>query len=154
MKRLEEQVIIDRQLVEVFEYLIDPSNNPSWQAGVVCTKWSGGPVVVGDRFTEIRELAAQRFEMTLEVAELVASSWSRVRVHSRLLDGWASYRLEAAGRVTMLTMAAELAPRGTWRVAAPMLTAVAASEAVASGERLRALLKREVDRAQESARAK
>lgn len=60
---------IKRPAAEVFEYLADASNNPTWQKGMVSCTWEGdGPIAVGSRYRQeagfLGKSILSRFEVT------------------------------------------------------------------------------------------
>ena len=69
MITLEHSVEIDRPAAEVFDYLADVERLPEWHSSVREVQ-ADGPVAVGSRFRDVRELMGRRAASTLEVTAL------------------------------------------------------------------------------------
>jgi uncharacterized membrane protein len=67
--RAEHTVVIGRPADEVFEFLTDFSNVPSWQSGSIDVREPDGPLGVGTTYVQVLRFLGKRIETTLEVTE-------------------------------------------------------------------------------------
>jgi len=64
---------IARPPEEVFEYLADASNNPSWQSGMVACTWEGdGPIALGSRYRQQAKMMGRPIVSLFEVTAFEA----------------------------------------------------------------------------------
>ncbi len=62
---------IRRPAAEVFAFVSDAANNPSWQRGMVSCKWEGeGPVQVGSRYRQEARFLGRPVRSVFRVVEL------------------------------------------------------------------------------------
>ncbi len=74
MIKIEHSVVINRDLEDVFKFLITPENNPIWQSGITKSrKTSDGPIRVGS--TAIPTNSVGGLMDASDVMELVAKIW-------------------------------------------------------------------------------
>ncbi len=67
MIKIENSVVINRPVDEVFEFLANSENDPQWQSGAQeVMKTSEGPIGVGTTFTTVSRLLGRRLESTVE----------------------------------------------------------------------------------------
>jgi len=94
MATAEASIQIDRPAEEVFAFVGDPVNNPSWRKNVVRMAWNDdGPMRVGRRGTQVQRVLGREWSVTAEVIEgdpprrvtwravqgpVTARSWARV----------------------------------------------------------------------------
>jgi uncharacterized membrane protein len=70
MTHIEESIIINRPIEEVFAYVSDFRNTAQWQSGVVDVRVTPeGPMGVGTQATVVRAFLGRRLEMTVEMIE-------------------------------------------------------------------------------------
>ena len=81
--RLERDIVIGRPVGEVFSYVSEPANLPSWQPAVVEVRRPEGEIDVGSHFGETRNFVGKRFQTTVEVIELEQDSVFGIRVVRR-----------------------------------------------------------------------
>ena len=63
-------VHIDRPADEVFAYMADPANNPTWRKNVVRMAWADdGPMRVGRRGNQTQHLIGRDWTLTAEIIE-------------------------------------------------------------------------------------
>ena len=135
------QVWIGCEPDEVFNILMDPSANRSWQTGVVRTRATApGLAEVGTTMTEEREFAGCHATIVYRLVEL---DWPRRAVVSIVdgpLRGTASYICREVDGGTELTVTSDVAPQGRWRLAARAISGVLTAELLVSCQRLKAML--------------
>jgi uncharacterized protein YndB with AHSA1/START domain len=101
---------IDRQLDEVYDYLVDLEHVPEWNWAISSTrKVTPGPVGVGTQYRQERSVPSRAVEM-IEVTRLEPPR--RVEVTGRIgpFDAQLTYELAPTNAGTRLTNTAELEP--------------------------------------------
>jgi uncharacterized protein YndB with AHSA1/START domain len=110
MQAFENTVTIRRPADEVFAFLADFGNIPTWNYAIEDTsKASAGPVGVGTRYRQTRSVpgrSTEEFEVT------VFQPASRLAIHGQIgpFQATISYQLEAAAGATTLVNSVELDP--------------------------------------------
>jgi uncharacterized protein YndB with AHSA1/START domain len=67
MIKLENSVVINRPIDEVFEFMANSENNPQWQSGAQeVMKTSEGPIDVGTTYTSVSKILGRGIESTVE----------------------------------------------------------------------------------------
>jgi uncharacterized membrane protein len=70
MIHIDESIIINRPLEEVFAFMSETKNLPLWQTGVVEARHAPeGPVQVGTRLTLVRAMMGRKVEGTADIVE-------------------------------------------------------------------------------------
>ena len=144
MATFQNTVTIRRAVQDVFVYLADFENIPSWNYAIVETKkTSPGPVGVGTTYRQIRSIPDRR-EEGFEVTAFEPTS--RLEVHGDIgrFIATISYQLTPMGDGTRLTNTVDLKPSsGVLRLLAP-LAAFRVKPAVAANlEKLKEILETE-----------
>ena len=141
MATFQNTVTIRRAVEDVFAFLADFENIPTWNYAIVETKkTSPGPVGVGTTYRQIRSIPDRR-EEGFEVTAFEPTS--RLEVHGDIgrFVATISYQLTPTGDGTRLTNAVDLKPSsGVLRLLAP-LAAFRVKPAVAANlEKLKEVL--------------
>lgn len=142
MTRVEHEIVIGRPVEEVFAYVVDPANVPSWQPAVVEMR-AVGPVGVGQRVVQTRRLLGHRLDLVVDVCEHVPNERFGLRIASGPSPGVLRASFAPVPRGTRLRLVAEIPGGGLRRVASAMLGEAARAELVANCRRLKALLESE-----------
>lgn len=108
-------------LAEVFDFVADFRNAPTWQRQLVGVRLDEGPFPSGKRVVELRSFLGKRIEAP---GDLV--SWQRlvgftVRGSSGPLYVESDYGFKADGTGTLVTLHLTMTARGLARVAEPVL---------------------------------
>ena len=138
--RFTNTVEIARPPRDVFEFVTDLENVPTWNHAIVETrKVSEGPSGVGTTYRQMRSLPSPS-EETLRVTEMEPVRLFELKGDLGPFTGTMTYEFEPIEGGTRLTNTADLEARGLLRVAAP-LAVNRVREAVASNLRtLRGIL--------------
>jgi len=139
MTRIEHSVLIERPVEEVWDYLMDATNNPVWQGPVIEAR-AGAELEVGSRIDEVMQFLGRRVEVTWEVTELEPLRRSAVRTASGPVPMHGGYTLEPVGGSTRFTMDSELEAHGFFKLAEPVFARMARREGVTSCETLKDVL--------------
>ena len=141
MARHSYQVWIGCDPEALFEVLVDPDANRYWQTGVVETRSTArGLAEVGTTMTEVREFAGYRTTIVYRLVELDWGHRAAVEIVGGPLRGTATYECRAEAGGTLLTVASDVAPKGTWRCAARAVGGVLAAELAVSCRRLKSMI--------------
>ena len=104
--RAEVAIEIARTPAEVFAYLTDVSNLPSWQSGVRSAELDGEPRA-GARIRESRHLLGRELHTTLEIEEYEAPRLFTLRALNSPVPFTVRHELEPSGAGTRLTVVGE-----------------------------------------------
>ena len=67
MIKIENSVVINKPVEEVFEYMANSENNPQWQSSAQeVVKTSEGPIGVGTTYSSVSQLLGKRLESVVE----------------------------------------------------------------------------------------
>ena len=139
---VESTLDIDRPSTEVFGFVADQTNAPSWQNGLhEVRRLTDGPIGVGTEHVFVRRFAGRRIESRNRFTRYESGRL----VHFEIPDGWltgqASYRVEplGAGRCR-LTSRMEFQVAGPAALASPLLARVLARDSRRDEAALKALL--------------
>lgn len=122
MIRVADQIVVDRPVAVVWEFLMDPANQRRWQTSVVATRREPeAPTALGTRYVETRRLLGRKFAMTFEVIRFDPPRHSAIELVGGPIRGGAGYHLEPVEGGTRVTFSARLDTRGLFRVGEPVL---------------------------------
>ncbi|HEY0619135.1 MAG TPA: SRPBCC family protein [Kribbella sp.] len=119
------EVVIDRPLAAVAEYVADPSNAPEWYANIESVAWqTEPPVTVGSRMDFVAHFLGRRLAYTYEITELVPHERLVMRTAQGPFPMETSYQWSAAGddQSTRMTLRNRGEPSGFAGVAAPLMS--------------------------------
>jgi carbon monoxide dehydrogenase subunit G len=119
MARAEHTVIVERPPDEVFDFLTDFSNVPSWQSGAVDVEKPVGPLAVGVTYVQVLSFLGRRMKTTLEVTEFEQGRRFSLKTVSGPVPFEVRHTLEPenGGGATRLHVRLEGEPRGFFRMA-------------------------------------
>ncbi len=105
--------MIERPVVDVFEFLADGENGSKWNSAVLAVrKISEGPVGVGTKYWMARQLANRRVENTYEVIEFESNKKLSIEIKSGPTPFVYRYTFEAVEKRTNLSLMAEAEKEG------------------------------------------
>ena len=125
MIEIENVVVIDRPVEDVFAYIADFDNVSQWAGPVTeAKKTSEGPVGVGSTFSQFTNFLGRRAESTIEVTEYVPHS----RVSQKSISGpimqEQSFLMEAVEEGTKVTLVGEVDTTGFFKLAEPVVSRI------------------------------
>jgi uncharacterized membrane protein len=115
--RAEHTVVVERPPDEVFAYLTDLSNLPSWQSGSVEVRKPEGSLGVGTSYVQVLSFLGKRIETTLEVVEFEPGRRFSLKTLSGPIPFEVRHALQPAENGTTLTVTLEGEPAGFFRLA-------------------------------------
>ena len=114
------EIVIERPVHDVFEYVSNLENVPEWNYAIVETrKVSNGPVAVGANYRQLRSIPSPSQE-TLVVTEYEVDRRFAMQGDLGPFNGTLTYQFEVADGVTRLRNTADLQATGLARLAAPI----------------------------------
>lgn len=145
MIQLEDSIVIQRPIAEVFAYVSDLRNAPQWQTGLLeVRKISDGALGVGSQFTFVRKFLGQRLEASNQFTRYEPLSLISFVTNSGPVHVENSYLFEAAPEGTRLTCKLEMRPQGFSRLAEPLIAASVRREMAAEFGYLKDLLENQI----------
>lgn len=123
MARAEHTVVVGRPADEVFEFLTDLSNVPSWQSGSIDVQEPAGPLGVGTTYVQVLKFLGKRIETRLEVTEFEPARRFALKTLSGPVPFEVRHTLEPADGqgATRLRVELEGEPGGFFRLADPLV---------------------------------
>jgi uncharacterized membrane protein len=141
MTKIERSIVIDRPVVQVWDFVHEPANDPRWQTTLVETRTlTERPMGVGTRLAEQRKFLGLRIDVTLEVTEYEPHTRSSIKSVSGPVPLSGSYVLEPANGGTRFTVTGELDAHGLFKLAEPVFARMTARELEANLGHLKDLL--------------
>ena len=119
------EVVIDRPVLVVAEYVSDPSHAPEWYANIESVRWQTElPVAVGSRMDFVAHFLGRRLAYTYEITELNPHHRMVMRTAQGPFPMETTYEwLPVVGAATRMTLRNRGEPSGFAGVAAPILSA-------------------------------
>lgn len=120
--KLEQSILIERALEEVFAYVSNPVNDAEWVAGrVESLQTSTGPLGIGTTILVTNKFLGRQFSQTIEATEYEVNR----KVSYKSITGplpVSDHRIfERAGTATLVTLQLDGEPGGFFKLADPIL---------------------------------
>ena len=129
MVRLEESIVVERPIEDVFAYLTDPATLSEWQPTVVDARFeSAGPVRVGSRVIETRKFLGKRIHATMVVVENEPPRRFAIEAASGPIPVRVTSTLAEVDGATRIDTVLEGDPGGLFRLGAPFVVRAAERE--------------------------
>jgi uncharacterized protein YndB with AHSA1/START domain len=121
MINVEDSIIINRPVEEIFAFVADQTNAPQWQDGLLeVRRTTDGPVGVGTKHTAVRKFLGRKLELTNEYVKyepnklitFTGDGSSRFEV---------SYLTEATAEGTKITCQMQMEQGGLFGLAEPLI---------------------------------
>lgn len=118
------EIVIDRPVEVVAEYVADPSNASEWYVNIESVHWrTAPPVTVGSRMDFVARFLGRRLAYTYEVVELVPMEQLVMRTAQGPFPMETSYQWASSGdRSTHMSLRNRGEPSGFAGVAAPLMS--------------------------------
>ncbi len=122
MIKIEQSVVINRPIGEVFAFVTDYETHLQWQSGILEAKiTSEGPLDVGSQYTYVMQMLGRRLETAGEITEHEPPSkhgWKATSGPFPVFQG--AFLFEAVDGSTKVTMVGEAEPGGFFKLAEPL----------------------------------
>ena len=143
MIHVEDSVVIQRRVEDVFAFIADQTNAPRWQFDLLEVKRiTDAPIGVGTRHTAVRKFMGRRLELTNEYIRFVPN-------HEVTFTGEGgprfetSYFTEPTANGTLLTCRMQMEPGGLLNLAEPLIATGLRRDFATNFRDLKALLEAE-----------
>lgn len=142
MIKIENSIVINRPVDEIFEFMANAENNPQWQSGTQeAVKTSEGPIGVGTTFTSVSRLLGKRLESVVEYTAYEPNK----RVAGKVTSGPVPFQFEttfepAAEGGTKVTGGGEGDVGGFFKLAEPLVARMLKRQFDANNANLKDLL--------------
>lgn len=124
MIHVEDSIVIDRPINEVFAYVSDLTNAPQWQTGLLeVRRTTTAPLGVGAQFTFVRKFLGRRLEATNEFTRYQTGEVVAFVTTSGPVSVEASYLFQTQGAGTQVTCRMQMKAEGFSRLAEPLIAA-------------------------------
>lgn len=138
---VESAVDIDRPVSEVFEFIADMTNAPSWQADLHrVERFPPGPVRVGSEHVFERRFAGR----ALKSRNRITAFHPPFRLEFEIPDGWisgrAAYEVAEVSNGCRVSCRMEFRSSGAGRILEPLLARVLSHDSRRDDQRLKAVL--------------
>ncbi len=124
--KVDATIDINRPVEEVFAYVTDTRNQPEWSSSVLEASLEGsGPIGVGSRMKSVAKFLGRKIDVTAEVTEYDPNRKFSARSLSGPFKGESEFRFETTDQGTRLRLLAEGETGGLFKLADPVLSAIA-----------------------------
>jgi uncharacterized protein YndB with AHSA1/START domain len=146
MVTVEKTIVIDRSPNEVFSYVADQTNAPSWQHGLAeVRRTTDGPIGVGTRHIAVRTFMGRTLKLSNEYTRYEPDSVVEFRIGGSI-PGQASYIVESTSTGgSRLTSRIQMHASGLIRLAEPLMAVTLSRDVEAGLGTLKALLEADGD---------
>jgi uncharacterized membrane protein len=122
MAHAENTITIDRPVKEVFDFILDGDNNPSWRPGVADIKRiTNKPDAVGAKFKQGMKGPTGRIDADYEIVKCDPNVLIEFRVTAGPARPTGSYKFASRGKSTEVTFILDFQPKGLAKLMEPMI---------------------------------
>lgn len=145
MAHIEGEIIIDRPVEEVFDFVADERNEPRFNPSILSAeKTSPGPIGKGTRFwAEIGTMMGKTAEMSIEFTAFERPRLLGSSTHLSTMDIQGTLTFEPVPRGTRMCWSWETEPRGVFKLMKPMIARMGRRQEQAIWTGLKHLLERQ-----------
>lgn len=145
MIKVEESIVIQRPVEEVFAFLADQTNAPHWQSGLLeVQRTTDGPLGIGTKHTAVRKFLGRRVEATNEYVVYEPNKEVTFKGIANSANFIHSYLTESTAEGTKVTSRMEMETKGLFGLAEPLITSSLRREFAANMGELKDLLENQV----------
>ncbi len=141
MVRIEGEIVINRPVEEVFDFVADERNEPRYNPHMTrAEQTSDGPIGVGTRFRAEITSMGRSFEMLIEFIGYERPRRLASSTHLSFMDTQGALTFDPVPEGTRMRWSWEVEPRGVFRVMSPMVVRVGRRQEQAMWTNLKHLL--------------
>lgn len=123
MAHAESKITIRRPVKQVFDFILDGTNNPSWRPGVMdIQRVPGQSNGVGAKFKQGMKGPGGRIDADYEIVECQPNASIKFQVTAGPARPTGTYLFQAAGDETVVTFVLDYQPKGLARLMDPMIS--------------------------------
>jgi uncharacterized membrane protein len=125
MIRIEGEIVIDRPVDEVFDFVADARNEPRYNPRMLrAEKLSPGPIDLGTRFRDEIRSMGRPAEITIEIIGYERPRRLTDSIHLSTMDIRGGLTFDPVPAGTRMRWAWELLPRGVFKLLTPMVARI------------------------------
>ena len=141
MARIEGEIMINRPVEEVFDFVADERNEPRYNPRMLSSEMlSPGPVGLGSRFRAVMRSRPRRTTMTTQFTGYQRPRRLALTTHLSAMEIHGSLTFDPVPGGTRMRWSWELAPRGLLKLLRPLVVRVGAPQERSIWENLKGLL--------------
>lgn len=141
MVRIDGEVVIDRPVEVVFDFVADERNEPAYNPALSgVDKLTPGPLGAGTRFQAVSRARGRSMGMTIELTEFERPGRLSSLTRMEAMDVEGTLTFEPVGTGRRMRWVWDLHPRGVLRVAGSLIARIGRREEQAIWARLKAHL--------------
>jgi uncharacterized membrane protein len=146
MIKVENSVVINRPVDEVFEFVSNIENLPQWAGPVLEAKQtSDGPIGVGTTQTQVAKFLGRRIETSQEVTEYEPNKKLSTKTTSGPLPMDIHYVLEPSGEGTRVNIEGNIEAGGFFKIAEPIVGRMLNRQTASDAANLKDLLEAQAE---------
>jgi len=124
MFTVEQSIVINRPIEQVFAYVTNPNNITKWRPDVLAINGAGGSVVAGDKFDELVKFMGRK-TFTMQVVEYQPNQREVIQaVSGPGVKPTQTFQFESRDGGTQLSITAHVRTYGLFRLIEPMMPAM------------------------------
>lgn len=124
MINVEDSIVINRPIEEVFAYVSDLTNAPEWQTGLIeVRRTTAAPLGIGAQFTFVRKFLGRKLEASNEFTRYKPNEIVTFVTTSGPVSVEASYLFQTQAAGTRITCRMAMKVQGFSRLAEPLIAA-------------------------------
>jgi hypothetical protein len=144
LTHVEGEVLIDRPVEEVFDFVADERNEPRFNPRMLrAEKITPGPIASGTRFRAVVRTFGRPAEMTTEFTACERPRRLALLTHLSKMDIDGALTFESVDRGTRMCWSWELMPTGPLKLASPLVARIGRRQEQAIWSNLKEVLERE-----------
>ena len=141
MERIEHIIEIDRPVEEVFRFIANPGNEPSWSTGLSEERKDYGAAIgVGATGHRVKEFLGRKMENDWEITEFRTNERIAMRSTSGQTSFNSVYSFESSAAGTKLTFVGNVATGGLFKIPEPIVSRMAKRQMASNLSSLKNLL--------------
>lgn len=141
MPKIEQTVVINKPVAECFAYFNNPANNTKWQGQLKDSKLvTPGPVGVGSRLKDTRELAGQKLETEYEITEFEPNKKVTFKSSGGPISYVGTFTFEPSGNGTKFTSNFDFQVGGVFKLMEGMVVSNAQKQFETDSAKLKQIL--------------
>jgi hypothetical protein len=141
MARIDGEIVINRPVEEVFDFVADERNEPRYNPRMLSSEMlSPGPVGLGSRFRAEMRSRPRRMTMTTQFTGYQRPRRLALRSHLSAMEIHGSLTFDPVAEGTRMRWSWEVAPRGLLKLMTPLVVRVGARQERAIWTGLKRLL--------------
>jgi hypothetical protein len=125
MSKVSGEILIERSVEEVFDYVADQRNEPIYNPQMLQSeKITDGPIGIGTRFRAVAKSGRRAMEMLIEVTEFQRPSRFGARTTMSSVDVDGGLTFDPVDGATRMTWSWRVSPRGPLRLLGPLVARI------------------------------